>query len=186
MKIAAYVHPVVQSLGPNFSCGWFQILAKLLQTLRRDAACDCMIIAGEWPYRWAMQNGQQHLVEGLRIAALDEITLYRRLSATGRLPTMVDQLAYREGQQNHAALQVLTKEVERCAGDFQPDVVISYAISNRFFIRLVAECVAAACRDWSLFEKSVPLQPLLRSPRHVCPFNYRQSGQPAAYACRNV
>ncbi len=136
MKIAAYVHPVVQSLGPNFSCGWFQILAKLLQTLRRDAGCECMMIAGEWPYRWAKQNGQQHLAEGLRIAALDEIALYRKLSATGKLPTTLDQLAYREGQQNHAALRIITEEVERCTGDFQPDVVISFAIQIDFLSAL--------------------------------------------------
>jgi hypothetical protein len=136
MKIAGYIHPIVQALGPNFSCGWFEIVAKLLRTLRRDADCDCMMIAGNWPYRWASESGRGALLEGIRIAELDEISLYRKLNRLGRLPTGLDQLAYEKGQQNDRALQAITEEVARCARGFEPDVIISFAVQIDFLAAL--------------------------------------------------
>ena len=102
MKIAGYIHPIAQALGPNFACGWFEIVAKLLQTLHRDADCECMMIAGSWPFRWAAEKGQGSLLEGIRSAEIDEIALYRTLSALGRLPTALDQAAYDQGRQDSA------------------------------------------------------------------------------------
>ena len=136
MKIAGYIHPIAQALGPDFSCGWFEILAGLLQTLRRDAGCDCMMMAGAWPLRWARETGRQDLVEGLRIAALDEISLYRRVSALGTLPTTLDRLAYRNGSQDHPALDAITAELAHCCDDFEPDVIISFAVQTDFLAAL--------------------------------------------------
>jgi hypothetical protein len=136
VKIAAYIHPVVQALGPNFNCGWFEIVAKLLQTLRRDAGCDCMMIAGDWPYRWATETERGDILEGIRFAELDEISLYRKLNAFGRLPTALDQLAYGKGQQNEPALQAITEEVARCTRGFEPDVIISFAVQIDFLAAL--------------------------------------------------
>jgi hypothetical protein len=141
VKIAGYIHPVVQALGPNFSCGWFEILAKLLQTLRRDAGCDCMMIAGEWPYRWARETGRQYLLEGLRVAALDEIALHRKVTALGTLPTTLDQLAYRQGPQRHPALAAIAQEVSRCTACFDADVVISFAVQTDFLAALWPEAL---------------------------------------------
>ena len=62
MKIAGYIHPIAQALGPNFACGWFEIVAKLLQALHRDADCECMMIAGSWPFRWAAEKGRGLMV----------------------------------------------------------------------------------------------------------------------------
>ncbi len=136
MKIAGYIHPVVQALGPNFSCGWFEIVAKLLQTLRRDADCDCMMIAGDWPSRWANKTGRGDLLEGIRFAELDEISLYRTLRSLGKLPTALDQLAYEKGGQFDPGLQAITDEVARCTRDFEPDVIISFGIQVDFLAAL--------------------------------------------------
>lgn len=136
MKIAGYIHPVVQALGPNFSCGWFEIVAKLLQSLRRDAGCECMMIAGDWPFRWAAETGRGDLLEGIRLARLDETSLYRKLNAFGRLPTALDQIAYDTEHQNDPALQALTEEVAHRTHDFEPDIIISFAIQIDFLAAL--------------------------------------------------
>lgn len=136
MKIAAYIHPVAQALGPNFNCAWFEILAKLLQTLRRDADCDCMMIAGDWPIRWAREVGRADLLEGIRVAALDEVALYRKLGALGALPTALDQVAYGTESPHDGALPALAAEVARCTRGFVPDVVISFAIQTDFLAAL--------------------------------------------------
>ena len=136
MKIAGYIHPIAQALGPNFACGWFEIVAKLLQTLRRDADCECMMIAGSWPFRWAAEKGHASLLEGIRSAEIDEIALYRTLSAVGRLPTTLDQAAYDQGLQDCASLQVVTDEVAHSVGGFEPDVIISFGIQIDFLAAL--------------------------------------------------
>ena len=136
MKIAGYIHPVVQALGPNFSCGWFEIVAKLLQTLRRDAGCDCMMITGDWPSRWARESGRGDLLEGIRFVELNEVLLYRKLKACGKLPTALDQAAFGRGQQHDPGLQAITEEVARCARDFEPDVIISFGIQIDFLAAL--------------------------------------------------
>lgn len=136
MKIAGYIHPIAQALGPNFACGWFEIVAKLLQALHRDADCECMMIAGCWPFRWAAENGRASLLEGVRSAEVDEIALYRTLSALGKLPTALDQAAYDRGHEDGPALQAITDEVARCAGGFEPDVIISFGIQIDFLAAL--------------------------------------------------
>ena len=136
MKIAGYIHPIAQALGPNFACGWFEIVAKLLQALHRDADCECMMIAGSWPFRWAAENGRASLLEGVRSAEIDEIALYRTLSALGGLPTALDQAAYDRGHEDGPALQAITDEVARSAGGFEPDVIISFGIQIDFLAAL--------------------------------------------------
>jgi hypothetical protein len=136
LKIAAYIHPVSQALGPNFSCGWFEILARLLQALRRDAGCDCMMIAGNWPSQWAIETGREHLLEGLRLVELDEVSLYRKLSALGALPTTLDRIAYGKGERNCCALEAITDEIARGARGFEPDVIISFAVQIDFLAAL--------------------------------------------------
>ena len=136
MKIAGYVHPIAQALGPNFACGWFEIVAKLLQALHRDADCECMMVAGSWPFRSAAEKGQSSLLEGIRSAEIDEIALYRTLSALGRLPTTLDQAAYDQGRQDSPALQVIADEVARSVGGFEPDVIISFGIQIDFLAAL--------------------------------------------------
>lgn len=135
MKVAAYIHPLAQALGPNFACGWFEILAKLLQTLR-DAGCECMIISGSWPYRWARETGRAQLLRGLHRVELDEIWLYRRIAKLGVQPTALDQLAYQSDQRHHPALQVIADELSRQRRDFKPDVIISFAIQTDFLAHL--------------------------------------------------
>jgi hypothetical protein len=136
MKIAGYIHPIAQALGPNFACGWFEIVGKLLQALRRDANCDCMMIAGSWPFRRAADKGWGPLLEGIRRAEIDEIALYRTLSALGRLPTGLDQTAYELAPENDPALQAITDEVARAGGGFEPDVIISFGIQIDFLAAL--------------------------------------------------
>ena len=136
MKIAAYVHPLPQALGPNFAYGWFEILAKLLQVLRRDAGCECMIIGGSWPYRWARETGRAQLLRGLHTVELDEIWLYRKIANLGVQPTALDQLAYESDQRHHPALQMITEELSRQTRDFKPDVIISFAIQIDFLANL--------------------------------------------------
>ena len=57
MKVACYVHPIVHALGPNFTYGHFEIFADLLHSLRRDAAADCLLIAGSRFFRRAAEQG---------------------------------------------------------------------------------------------------------------------------------
>ena len=147
MKIAGYIHPIAQALGPNFACGWFEIVARLLQTLHRDADCDCVMIAGSWPFRWAAEKGQGPLLEGIRLAEIDEITIYRTLSACGALPTALDEAAYEGGHEDDPALRMIADEVARSVGGFVPDVIISFGIQTDFLaplwpnaLRLHIEC----------------------------------------------
>jgi hypothetical protein len=86
MKVACFVNPLVQARGPCFNFGWVETLANLLQPLRRDARCECMLIAGGWFKDWASQNQKGALLTGLRTVWIDELALYRRLSALGELP----------------------------------------------------------------------------------------------------
>jgi hypothetical protein len=131
MRIAAYVHPIVHSLGPEFNHSWLEILAQILQVLRHEAGNECMLITGAWHYRWARENGRTDILEGLRVAALDEVSLYRKLSAAGPLPTCLDRLAYAR-QKDHPALQILSDEVAGNTNGFRPDIVISFAIQIDF------------------------------------------------------
>src|SRR3954451_7837181 len=94
MKVACFVNPLVQARGPCFNFGWVETLANLLQPLRRDARCECMLIAGGWFKDWARQNQKGALLTGLRTVWIDELALYRRLRALGELPTALDQTAY--------------------------------------------------------------------------------------------
>ena len=87
MKVACFVNPLVQARGPCFNFGWVETLANLLQSLRRDARCECMLIAGGWFKDWASQNQKGALLTGLRTVWIDELALYRRLRALGELPT---------------------------------------------------------------------------------------------------
>ena len=91
-----------------------------------------MMIAGDWPLRWARQTGRGDLLEGLRFAELDEVSLYRKLKSLGALPTALDHAAYEDGQEANPALQAITEEVARCARGFEPDVVISFGIQIDF------------------------------------------------------
>ncbi len=136
MKIAGYIHPISQALGPNFACGWFEIVAKLLQSLHRDADCDCIMVAGSWPFRSAAEKGQGSLLQGIRLAEIDETALYRSLSALNRLPTALDGTAYERDHGDDQALQVITDEVARSVGGFVPDVIISFGIQTDFLAPL--------------------------------------------------
>src|SRR5882724_835364 len=108
MKVACYVHPIVHALGPNFTYGHFEIFADLLHSLRRDAAADCLLIAGSRFFRRAAEQGRS--LQGLRALALDEVALYRKISAVGVLPTSLDGLACIAASDNHEALQLLANE----------------------------------------------------------------------------
>ena len=62
--------------GPCFSYGRVEALIKLIEPLRREARCECMLIAGTWFKTWARQNGKADLLTGLRTVWLDELLLY--------------------------------------------------------------------------------------------------------------
>ena len=115
MKVACFVNPLVQARGPCFNFGWVETLANLLQPLRRDARCECMLIAGGWFKDWAGQNQKGALLTGLRTVWIDELALYRRLSALGELPTALDQTAYQADDAEHPALRVIAEAMARDA-----------------------------------------------------------------------
>jgi hypothetical protein len=75
VKVACFVNPLVHARGPCFNYGWVEAIAKLLQSLRQQARCDCMLIAGGWFPEWAAQNEKRHLLTGLRTVWLDELFL---------------------------------------------------------------------------------------------------------------
>jgi hypothetical protein len=94
MRVACFVNPLVQASGPGFNYGGVEALAKLVQPLRREARCECMLITGGWFKEWARRNGKAHLLTGLRTIWLDELLLYRRIRELGELPTALDQTVH--------------------------------------------------------------------------------------------
>jgi hypothetical protein len=130
MKVACYVHPIAHTLGPNLRYGHFRIFADLLNSLRRDAAVDCLLIAGSYYFRWAMEEGRS--LQGLRAIPLDEVSLYRKISKVGVLPTSLDALSCDPANDNHEALQLLANEILSASRDFIPDVVISFDVQIDF------------------------------------------------------
>src|SRR4029078_382027 len=122
MKVAFFVHPLVQARGPCFNFGWVETLANLLQPLRRDARCECMLIAGGWFRDWGSPHRQGALPTGrrtvwiheralarLRNVGIVELALHRRLRALGELPAALDQAAYRADDSEHPALRVIAE-----------------------------------------------------------------------------
>jgi hypothetical protein len=136
MRVACFVNPLVHARGPCFNYGWVEALAKLLQPLRRDARCDCMLITGGWFKDWAKQNGKAHLLTGLRTVWLDELLLYRRITALGELPTALEQTAYLADDAEHPALRVMAEVVARGANGFEPDIVIGFAGQANYLAKL--------------------------------------------------
>ena len=136
MKVACFVNPLVQARGPCFNFGWVETLANLLQPLRRDARCECMLIAGGWFKDWASQNQKGALLTGLRTVWIDELALYRRLRALGELPTALDQTAYQVDDAEHPALRVIAESMARDANGFEPDIIIGFAGQANYLARL--------------------------------------------------
>src|SRR6185312_11975614 len=136
MKVACFVNPLVQARGPCFNFGWVETLANLLQPLRRDARCECMLIAGRWFRDWASQNQKGALLTGLRTVWIDELALYRRLRALGELPTALDQTAYQAADAEHPALRVIAEAMARDANGFEPDIIIGFAGQANYLARL--------------------------------------------------
>jgi hypothetical protein len=136
MKVACFVNPLVQARGPCFNFGWVEALAKLLQPLRRDARCECMLIAGGWFRDWARQNQKGPLLAGLRTVWLDELALYRQLRALGELPTALDQTAYQADDAEHPALGVIADAMAREINGFEPDIIIGFAGQANYLAKL--------------------------------------------------
>ena len=136
MKVACFVNPLVQARGPCFNFGWVETLANLLQPLRRDARCECMLIAGGWFKDWASQNQKGALLTGLRTVWIDELALYRRLRALGELPTALDQTAYQADDAEHPALRVIAEAMARDVNGFEPDIIIGFAGQANYLARL--------------------------------------------------
>jgi hypothetical protein len=127
MKVACFVNPLVQANGPGFNYGGVEALAELLQPLRREARCECMLITGGWFSEWAGQNGKVHLLTGLRTVWLDEHLLYRRIRELGELPTALDQTAHRADDTEQPALGAIAEMVARNVKGFEPDIIIGFA-----------------------------------------------------------
>ena len=131
MKIAAYIHPGFVSLGPLWNYGWLNI-AQLLQVLRRDADCDCTLIVGSRFLREARQDGTTERLENLRIVEIDEVALFRAMSALGVTPTALDKMVCGEGNTGLAAPAILAETIIRGFGPSEPDVLISFATPTDF------------------------------------------------------
>lgn len=136
MKVACFVNPLVHARGPCFNYGWVEALAKLLQSLRQQARCECMLIAGGWFPEWAARHEKRHLLTGLRTVWLDEFLLYRRLRELGELPTALDAAAYRADDAKHPALRVVAEVVARDVDGFAPDIVIGFAGEANYLAQL--------------------------------------------------
>jgi hypothetical protein len=135
MKVAAYLHPGIFPQGPSFDAGWIDIVGCMLQALHRDAGRECMLISGARFIRSAHERGTASLLDGIRLAEIDEAALLRRISQDGGAATALDRLAYR-GPADHPALRRLAVEVARATGAFTPDVVISFAMPTDFLAQI--------------------------------------------------
>jgi hypothetical protein len=131
MKVACYVHPIVHALGPDFNYGHFTFLAGLLRTLHRSGDVECLMIAGSRFFARAALGRDGAVLEGLRVAALDEVVLQRKIGRLGVRPASLDSLAHQH-QTEHAALRLLADEIAAACSDFEPDVVISFAVQVEF------------------------------------------------------
>jgi hypothetical protein len=135
MKVAGYMHPGIFLQGPCFNEVWVEILGRLLQGLHRDAGSECLLISGSRFLGRLREPHNEHLLDGIRIAEIQETTLLRRLSALGIVPTMLDRLAYVVDGEHHPALCALAEEVLRASAGFVPDVLISFATPTDFLAR---------------------------------------------------
>jgi hypothetical protein len=135
MKVACIVNPLVHTRGPCFSYGRVEALIKLIKPLRREARCECMLIAGTWFKTWARQNGKADLLTGLRTVWLDELLLYRRIRELGELPTALDQTALQDDAE-HPALRVIAEVLARKVDGFEPDIVIGFAGEANYLAKL--------------------------------------------------
>jgi hypothetical protein len=120
----------VLSQGPIWNYAWFSVLARLLQSLRRDAGSDCALITGSRFPAFAKAKGDAHLLDGLRVVAIDEVELSRKLAALEVTPAIFTKLAYSSAV--HPALEILADEIVReCAGP-EPDVLLAFAMPTDF------------------------------------------------------
>jgi hypothetical protein len=115
------------------------------------------LIAGSHFFRRAAEQGRS--LQELRTLAIDEVSLYRKISGVGILPTSLDALAYNAANENHQALQLLANEILSASKDFIPDVVIAFGIQIAFlraawpYALLLHEELSPYCRNpypWSL------------------------------------
>jgi hypothetical protein len=140
MKIACFVNPLVHQRGPCRGHVWSEFFAKLLQPLRRDARCDCMLITGAWFEDWAIENDRNgrlaDLLAGLRLVLLDEVSLYRQIRSRGDLPTALGSIINDADDANVSALQVIADVLASQVGDFAPDVVIGFAGDAKYLSAL--------------------------------------------------
>src|SRR3979490_232098 len=136
MKVACFVQPLLQARGPPFNFGVVGGPVKLLHPWRRDARCECMLIAGGWFRDWARQNQKGPLLAGLRTVWLDELALYRQLRALGELPTALDQTAYQAYDAEHPALGVIADAMAREINGFEPDIIIGFAGQANYLAKL--------------------------------------------------
>jgi hypothetical protein len=131
LKIAGYVHQGILSQGPCFNYSWLGIVAQLLRGLRR-AGDECVVILGSRLPQWARENADRDLLKGLRVVELDEVSLFRQLSALGVMPAAFNKLAYEAHGSDHPALRVVAEEIVRGCGGFEPDVLISFGLHTEF------------------------------------------------------
>ena len=131
MKVAAYLHPGIFPQGPAFDGAWIDILGRMLQALHRDAGRECMLITGARFVRSARERRLAGLLDGIRLAEINETALLRRVSQEGGPATALDRLAYC-GEPDHPALRTLAAEVVRASGEFVPDVLISFGVPTDF------------------------------------------------------
>jgi hypothetical protein len=127
MRVACFVNPLVQASGPGFNYGGVEALAKLVQPLRREARCECMLITGGWFKEWARRNGKAHLLTGLRTIWLDELLLYRRIRELGELPTALDQTAHQADDKEQPVLGTIAEVVAQNVNGFEPDIIMGFA-----------------------------------------------------------
>jgi hypothetical protein len=136
MKVACFVSPLVQANGPGFNYGWVEALAKLLQPLRREGRCECMLITGGWFRDWAGRNGKAHLLAGLRTIWLDELSLYRRIREVGEFSTSLDQTSQQANDAEQPALRVIADVVGPSVRGFEPDIIIGFAGQANYLAKL--------------------------------------------------
>ncbi len=86
-----------------------------------------MLITGAWFKDWAIGSGKVRLLTGLRLVLLDEVSLYRKIRATGVLPTALDSILYEASGEDFPALHVIADAIASQAAGFEPDVVIGFA-----------------------------------------------------------
>ncbi len=130
MNILFYLYPGILPLGPDFNESWTILLCQLCRKLAKTGQGNYCVITA--------QRFASHLLtlpDGVKAGTIDEIDLHRSLHAAGLLagtPSVLSWLANIAEEPHHQALAILADRVKSAAGEFKPDIIITFSLRANY------------------------------------------------------